>query len=43
MTDKGLHIPGFMSVVFGKPVEVKEVKCLANGNKHCEFLIRSQL
>lgn len=36
-------IAGFMSVVFGKSVEVKEVKCLANGNEHCEFMIQSKL
>jgi predicted hydrocarbon binding protein len=36
-------IAGFMSVVFGKPVEVGEVKCAANGNQRCEFIIQSQL
>jgi predicted hydrocarbon binding protein len=36
-------IAGFMSVVFGKPVEVKEVKCLANGAEHCEFVIQLEL
>lgn len=36
-------IAGFMSVVFGKTVEVKEVKCLANGSEHCEFVIQSKL
>lgn len=32
----------FMSDVFGKP-EVKQVKCLANRNEHCEFMIQSKL
>jgi predicted hydrocarbon binding protein/predicted amino acid-binding ACT domain protein len=36
-------IAGFMSVVFGKSVEVKETKCLANGGEHCEFVIQSEL
>jgi predicted hydrocarbon binding protein len=36
-------IAGFMSVVFGKSVEVKETKCLANKSEHCEFLIQSEL
>lgn len=33
-------IAGFMSVVFGKLVKVKEVKCLAIGADVCEFVIR---
>jgi predicted hydrocarbon binding protein/predicted amino acid-binding ACT domain protein len=36
-------IAGFMSIVFSKPVEVKETKCLANGSKYCEFVIQSEL
>jgi predicted hydrocarbon binding protein len=36
-------IAGFMSVVFGKPVEVKETKCQANGSDYCEFVIQSEL
>jgi predicted hydrocarbon binding protein len=36
-------IAGFMSVIFGKPVEAKEVKCLANGAEHCEFVIQPEL
>jgi hypothetical protein len=36
-------IAGFMSVIFGKPVEVREEKCLANGSEYCEFVIQSKL
>jgi predicted hydrocarbon binding protein len=36
-------IAGFMSAIFGKPVEANEVKCLANGDEHCEFVIQSKL
>jgi len=36
-------IAGFMSAVFGKPVEAEETKCLANGDDHCEFVIQSRL
>jgi predicted hydrocarbon binding protein/predicted amino acid-binding ACT domain protein len=34
------YFAGCMSVVFGKPVEAVEVKCLATGAEHCEFKIR---
>jgi len=27
------------SVIFGKKIEVKEVKCMAMGDSHCEFVI----
>jgi predicted hydrocarbon binding protein len=36
-------IAGFMSNVFGKPVEVKETRCMADGDDHCEFNIQSTL
>jgi predicted hydrocarbon binding protein len=35
-------ITGYFSVVFSKPVESVEVKCLATGDKHCEFEIRPE-
>jgi len=35
-------LAGFMSTVFEKTVEAVEVKCLATGDKHCEFKIQSQ-
>jgi len=34
------YFAGCMSVVFGKPVEAVEVKCLATGADYCEFKIR---
>jgi len=34
------YFAGCMSVVFGKPVEAVEVKCLATGAEHCEFKIK---
>jgi len=30
---------GFLSVVFNKPVEATETKCLAKGDEYCEFVI----
>lgn len=36
-------LAGFMSTVFGKNLEVEEVKCLATGNEYCEFKIQSRL
>jgi predicted hydrocarbon binding protein len=35
-------IAGYFSVVFSKPVESVEVKCLATGDEHCEFDIRPE-
>ncbi len=30
---------GFLSSLFGKQIDVRETKCMAEGNKHCEFEI----
>jgi predicted hydrocarbon binding protein len=37
------YFAGCMSVVFGKPVEAVEVKCLATDAEYCEFRIRSKI
>jgi predicted hydrocarbon binding protein len=36
------YAAGVMSVVFGRPVEATEVKCLAAGDEYCEFRIRPE-
>ena len=36
------YIAGTASVVFGRPVEVVEVKCLAMGDGYCEFRVRPE-
>ena len=33
------YLAGYLSVVFNKPVEATETKCLAKGDEHCEFVI----
>lgn len=35
-------ITGYFGAVFGKPVEVTEVKCLAAGDEHCEFEVKPE-
>lgn len=35
-------IAGYFGAVFGKPVEVTEVKCLAAGDEHCEFEVKPE-
>jgi len=37
------YIAGAVSVVFGKPVEAVEVRCLAKGDEHCEFKIQPKI
>ena len=37
------YFAGCMSVVFGKPVEAVEVKCLATGAEYCEFKIKRKI
>jgi len=37
------YFAGCMSVVFGKPVEAVEVKCLATGAECCEFRVRCKI
>lgn len=37
------YIAGFISEVFGKPVEAVEVKCLATGDEYCEFKIQTKI
>ena len=37
------YFAGCMSVVFGKPVEAVEVKCLATGAEYCEFKIKFKI
>jgi len=34
-------IAGWFQRFFGKPVEIKETKCIAKGDAYCEFLIRT--
>jgi len=34
-------IAGWFHKFFGKPVDVKETKCIAKGDAYCEFLIRT--
>lgn len=36
-------LAGFMSIIFAKPVEAIEVRCLAVGDEHCEFKIQEQI
>lgn len=36
------YIAGTASVVFGRPVEVVEVKCLATGDEYCEFKVQPE-
>jgi predicted hydrocarbon binding protein len=36
-------LAGFMSTVFGRMVEAIEVKCLATGDKNCEFKIQTKI
>lgn len=36
------YIAGTASVVFGRPVEVVEVKCLATGDEYCEFRVQPE-
>lgn len=33
-------IAGYFGTVFGKPVDVTEIKCFAAGDEHCEFKIK---
>jgi hypothetical protein len=33
------YLAGYLSVVFNKPVEATETKCLAKGDEYCEFVI----
>lgn len=37
------YVAGYMSAVFGKPVEAIEVKCLAAGDEYCEFKIQRRI
>jgi hypothetical protein len=37
------YLAGYMSTVFGKPVEAIEIKCVAKGDEHCEFKIQTKI
>jgi predicted hydrocarbon binding protein/predicted amino acid-binding ACT domain protein len=37
------YLSGYMSTVFGKPVEAVEAKCMAKGDKYCEFEIKEKI
>jgi len=37
------YLAGYMSTVFGKPVEAIEAKCMARGDKYCEFKIQQKI
>lgn len=37
------YVAGYMSVVFQKPVEAIETKCIAKGDKQCEFKIKQKI
>ncbi|MDI6691620.1 MAG: hypothetical protein QME50_07160 [Candidatus Bathyarchaeota archaeon] len=37
------YLAGYMSTVFGKPVEAVEVKCMAKGDEHCEFRVKERI
>lgn len=37
------YLAGYMSTVFGKPVEAVETKCMAKGDEHCQFKIVSRI
>lgn len=37
------YIAGFISEVFGKPVETVEVKCQTTGDEYCEFKIQTKI
>lgn len=37
------YLAGYMSTVFGKPIEAVEIKCMAKGDEHCEFNIQTKI
>ena len=37
------YLAGYMSTVFGKPVDAIETKCMARGDKYCEFKIQQRI
>jgi predicted hydrocarbon binding protein/predicted amino acid-binding ACT domain protein len=37
------YLAGYMSTVFGKPVEAFETKCIARGDQYCEFKIQQKI